>query len=155
MDIKLEGYDRLQQAFMQAPAMVEHDLRAWMERTAAHLTDEITAITPKKTGNLQQSIVPYIVPAGNLGVGAIIATPLNYADPVEFGSKPHDIVPKGKGALHFIFNGIPINVKKVHHPGTKGHFMFKRAFDANKDQIQASFNNMIDHVLFKISTGVA
>lgn len=153
MEITLQGFDRLQRAFMQSPQLVERDLLAWAETTAAHLTDEITSLTPKDTGLLQQSIKPSVVQVGALGVSAVIGTPLSYALPVEFGAKPHDILPKNGKALHFMMRGIPITVKKVHHPGSKGYFMFSRAFEANIKQVQDSFVRMVDRVLAKIAAG--
>jgi hypothetical protein len=153
MEIQLPGFDRLQRAFMQSPQLVERDLLAWADTTTAHLTDEITSLTPKDTGLLQQSIKPSVVQVGALGVSAVIGTPLSYARPVEFGSEPHDILPKNGKALHFMMRGIPITVKKVHHPGSKGYFMFSRAFDANLQQVQDSFVRMVDRVLAKIAAG--
>lgn len=153
VDIKLEGFDRLQRAFHQSPRYVGRELHAWVETTAAHLTDEITALTPKDTGLLQQSIKPSVVQVGALGVSAVIGTPLSYAQPVEFGARPHDILPKNGKALHFMMRGIPITVKKVHHPGSKGYFMFTRAFEANAAQVQDSFGRMVDRVLAKMATG--
>lgn len=155
MEITLQGFDRLQRAFMQAPQLVERDLLAWTETTAAHLTDEITSLTPKDTGLLQQSIKPSVTQVGALGVSAVIGTPLSYALPVEFGAKPHDIVPKNGKALHFMMRGIPITVKKVHHPGSKGYFMFTQAFEANVTQVQDSFVRMVERVIAKIAAGAA
>jgi len=153
MEITLQGFDRLQRAFQQSPQYVGRELHAWVETAAAHLTDEITSLTPKDTGLLQQSIKPSVVQVGALGVSAVIGTPLSYALPVEFGAKPHDILPKSGKALHFMMRGIPITVKKVHHPGSKGYFMFGRAFDANLQQVQDSFVRMVDRVLAKIAAG--
>lgn len=155
MEITLQGFDRLQRAFQQSPQFVGRELHAWVETTAAHLTDEITSLTPKDTGLLQQSIKPSVAQVGALGVNAVISTPLSYALPVETGSRPHDILPKNGKSLHFMMRGIPITVKKVHHPGSKGYFMFQRAFDANLKQVQDSFERMVDRVLAKIATGAA
>lgn len=153
MEITLQGFDRLQRAFQQSPQFVGRELHAWIETTAAHLTDEITSLTPKETGLLQQSIKPSVVQVGPLGVGAIIGTPLNYALPVEFGAKPHDILPKNGKALHFMMRGIPITVKKVHHPGSKGYFMFTQAFEANIKQVQDSFERLVERIIAKLATG--
>ncbi len=153
MDISLPGFDRLASAFAQAPNFVARELHAWVEAISLHLTREITLRTPKKTGLLQQSIKPSIVQVGALGVNAIISTPLNYAIPVELGSEPHDILPKNGNALHFMMRGIPITVKKVHHPGSKGAFMFTKAFAANVTQIQDDFVRFVDHILARVAAG--
>lgn len=155
MEITLQGFDRLQRAFQQSPQFVGRELHAWVETTAAHLTDEITSLTPKDTGLLQQSIKPSVTQVGALGVSAVIGTPLSYALPVEFGAKPHDILPKNGKALHFMMRGIPITVKKVHHPGSKGYFMFTQAFEANIKQVQDSFERFVDRIIAKLATGAA
>lgn len=153
LEIQLQGFERLQKAFIQAPALVAREMLAWMETASGHLIDEITAITPKDTGLLQKSFTANIESAGTLGVSAVIGTPLNYALPVEFGSKPHDILPKNGNALHFMIRGVPVFAKKVHHPGTKGYFMVTRAFEENKTQIQDSFNRMVERVIVAVARG--
>ena len=55
-------------------------------------------------------------------------TAVDYAFPVEFGSRPHIIKPKTKKALRWKDKSTNeyIFAKKVKHPGTKGrHFMLK------------------------------
>lgn len=155
MEITLQGFDRLQRAFQQSPQYVGRELHAWVETTAAHLTDEITALTPKDTGLLQQSIKPSVTQVGALGVSAVIGTPLSYALPVEFGAEPHDILPKNGKALHFMMRGIPMTLKKVKHPGSKGYFMFTQAFEANIKQVQDSFERMVERVIAKLAAGAA
>lgn len=153
MEIRLEGFDRLQRAFMQSPQLVHREIESWMLAQGNHLQREVQRRTPKDTGALQKSIANYIVPAGPLGVEAIITTPLNYAQPVEFGAKPHDISPKNGKFLHFMMRGVPVFARKVHHPGSKGAFMFEKAFNANATQIQQDFIRLVDHILAKIATG--
>lgn len=149
----LIGADRLARAFLQAPNLTERELLKWAETTGAHMTDEITSITPKATGLLQNSVQPYVEQVGRFGVSAVIGTPLSYALPVELGTKPHVIVPKNGKALAFMMRGVPVFAKKVNHPGSKGYFMFTRAFEANINQIFDSFERMLDNVLAKIAAG--
>lgn len=141
MDISLQGFDRLEQAFKHSPELVGRELLAWVETTTAHLTDEITSITPKVTGLLRGSIKPGAVKVGALGVTAIISTPLNYALPVEFGVKRKER--KSKSGKLYI------------HPGMKGYRMFTKAFEANTQQVQDSFTHMVDRVLARIAAGAA
>lgn len=145
--------ERLARAFQQAPDFTQRELLKWGETTGAFLTDETTSITPKDKGLLQQSIQPYVEPVGRFGVSAVVGTSLNYAVPVEVGSKPHDIVPKNGKVLAFMMRGVPVFAKKVHHPGTKGYFMFTRAFEANINQITDSFVRTVDNILAMIAAG--
>lgn len=147
-------FDRLAVAFRMAPDFTRRELFAWMESTSFHMQGEIQHRTPKRDGTLQNSIQPAVKPVGRFGVEAVIGTPLNYAVPVELGSKPHDIVAKNGKALHFMWRGIPIIAKRVRHPGTKGSFMFKRAYEANVAQIERDFESFVDHLFAKITAGV-
>ena len=150
--VELIGWDLVADNWARAPELFEAELRTWAETVSAHLSDEIKAITPKQTGALQDGINPREIEVGPLGVSVLIGTPLDYAVPVELGSKPHDIYPKpGTRALHFIFRGVPVFARKVHHPGTEGYFMFKRALDANREQIQQSFTAMVHRVLASLA----
>lgn len=151
--MSLLGFERLQRAFERAPEFVGHELTVWMTAQGLYLQGEIQKRTPKDTGLLQKSIIAHVEYIGRLGVTSIIGTPLNYALPVEMGSKPHDILPKNGKALHFMMRGIPVFAKKVHHPGSKGAFMFKKSLDANITQIQEDFYRFVDHVLAKIASG--
>jgi len=148
-------FDRLAVAFRMAPDFTRRELFAWMQATGYHMQGEIQQRTPKRDGTLQTSIQTAVKPVGTFGVEAIVGTPLSYAVPVELGSKPHDIVAKNGKALHFIMGGIPIFAKRVRHPGSKGAFMFQKAFDANVAQIEKDFAMFVDHLFAKISAGVA
>lgn len=153
LSMSLLGFERLQRAFERAPDFVGHELTSWVTAQGLHLQGEVQKRTPKDTGLLQKSIISHVEPLGRLGVAAVIGTPLNYAVPVELGSKPHDILPKNGKALHFMMRGIPVFAKKIHHPGSKGAFMFQKSFDANIEQIQADFYNFVDHVIAKMASG--
>lgn len=151
--IGLLGFDRLQRAFHLAPNFTARELESWVTVITLYLQSEVQERTPKRDGTLQQSTISEVKTVGRFGVEGIVGTPLDYAPPVEFGAKPHDIVPKNGKALHFMMRGIPVFAKKVHHPGSKGAFMFTRAFEENLQQIQADFYRFVDHVLAKIATG--
>jgi hypothetical protein len=151
LGIELTGWEQVAANWERAPELFSQELKTWAETTAMHLTDEIKALTPKDTGALQDSIKPIEIDVGPLGVNELIGTALNYAVPVELGSKPHDITPKNGKALSFIFNGVQVFVKKVHHPGTTGYFMFQQALDANRAQIQDSFSATVDGVLTRLA----
>lgn len=146
LGFELEGWDRVAENWHRAPELFQAELSVWAEALSGYMTDEIVKITPRREGYLQESIKPVLVDVSNLGVTVLIGTPLNYAVPVEFGSKPHDITPKSGKALHFVFHGVEIFAKRIHHPGMKGYFMFKDALDANKEQIRQSFNATLDRI---------
>lgn len=55
------------------------------------------------------------------------------AMPQEFGSKPHDIVPKKAGQLMFDEDGKRIAAPIVHHPGNPPHPFMRPAFEQHKE----------------------
>jgi bacteriophage HK97-gp10 putative tail-component len=100
---------------------------ALMRQLAMTAVAEQKRLVPRKTGNLGRSI----------GVGRLtpksaetVATAA-YAAAVEFGTRPHTIVPRRKKALRFApggsgrLSGSPrkggavVFAKRVNHPGTK------------------------------------
>lgn len=93
---------------------------------------EAKLIVPKRTGNLARTIRVGAHTAEFVEVRAGGVSKVGYAAAVEFGSRPHDIVPrnrkvlawggartlggrlrKGASAMHF--------ARRVHHPGSKPH----------------------------------
>ena len=150
----LQGFDKLKRAFMRAPQFVSRELDGWMQATTLHLEREIVLRTPKKEGTLQKSIGSEVQKVGQFGVAGIVSTALNYAEPVEFGSKPHEIKPKPGKYLHFMIRGVPVFTKKpIQHPGSKGAFMFTKALQANINHIEDDFARFVDRVLAKIAAG--
>lgn len=112
---------------MEAIAATEHLMRAVQLETIAGAK----ALVPRKTGFLARSIVP-----GNVdNDSAIIHVNAPYAAAVEFGSKPHVIVPKRARVLAWpasegsrrlsgrarsgTSSGDMVFAGKVNHPGTK------------------------------------
>lgn len=149
----LSGFARLQQAFLRSPGFVSRELESWMQATTLHLQREIFDRTPYKEGTLRKSISSEVERVGQFGVQGIVGTALDYAIPVERGSDPHEIVPKNGKALHFMMRGVPVFARRVHHPGSKGAWMFTKAFEQNIKQIEADFERFVDHVLAKIAAG--
>ena len=114
-----------------------------MKKLALTAVAEQKRLVPRKTGNLGRSI----------GVGRVTDTSAetiagaNYAAAVEFGTKPHIIVPRNRKALRFAagpgsrrLSGSPrsggavVFAKRVRHPGTRAQpFMVPGAQKALKE----------------------
>lgn len=109
-------------ARLRAIGETRADMRALQLDTIA----EAHRLVHRKTGNLQRNIVP-----GELSDDhATVEARTDYAAAVEFGSKPHVIVPKRKKALAWggerrlsgrLRTGSEAThfAKRVNHPGTK------------------------------------
>lgn len=130
----LEGLDSLRKRFA---AITDH--RQLLGRLGLLSVQYAKEAVPRKTGNLGRTIrlgavtedSAQIIAGGLEGVG--------YARVVEFGSRPHDIVPRRKRVLHFVPGGVTgpkgnvrltgtarsgvtgVFAMRVHHPGTKPH----------------------------------
>lgn len=79
---------------------------------------------------------------------AIAGTNVVYAPHIEFGTKPHVIVPKNKKTLAFQIGGTWIFTKKVNHPGFKGSSFMRYAAEKQKQPFQrrmiAALNRLIN-----------
>lgn len=91
------------------------------------------AFTPR-TGHLQRSIQIRFEP-----LKAIISANAEYAAYVEFGTKPHMILPKNRRALKIPKQQGFIFVKKVMHPGSKPYPYFFAEFEKRKDEVKKVF----------------
>ena len=80
---------------------------------------------PVRTGRLRQSI--HIETHGkeyHVVAGSRIAY---YAPYVEFGTRPHIILPRRAKVLRFEVRGQVVYARYVHHPGTKPQYFMRRA----------------------------
>jgi hypothetical protein len=106
------------------------DTRKFLGQLALMAVARAKQLVPRKTGNLGRTIRlgqvtehdAQIVAGGQFGVG--------YAQAVEYGSRPHDIVPRYKQVLAIPIGATRLSgsarsgsgvvfTKRVHHPGTK------------------------------------
>ncbi|MFI6979313.1 HK97-gp10 family putative phage morphogenesis protein [Embleya sp. NPDC050154] len=105
----------------------ERGLRRWigrisdgakdaMTRTGMRMVREAQERCPVDTGRLRSSIRHSTSGSGRSWT-VTVGTNVNYAPHVEFGTRPHIILPKHKRALYW--KGALHPVAVVHHPGTK------------------------------------
>ncbi len=85
-----ESQRLIEAAWAKAPQIVERELRGFMEAATLALKGEAQDKTPTNRGTLRASIGSGVrVIENGLGVEGIVGTSLNYALPVELGTKPH------------------------------------------------------------------
>jgi hypothetical protein len=108
------------------------DTRQYLGTIGLRAVAEAKAIVPRRTGNLGRTIRLGAITPDYVEIVAGGERNVGYAKPVEFGSRPHEIVPvrakalawggartlagglrKGSSATHF--------ARRVRHPGTKPH----------------------------------
>lgn len=95
-----------------------HEIGLLLERN-------IAGFTPVKTGAAKASVQLKRYD----DKGAEVSSSLNYTPILEEGSTSHMIVPRNAKVLAFPAGGGTAFARKVMHPGTKPHHMFKRGTD--------------------------
>jgi hypothetical protein len=100
------------------------------------------AFTPR-TGNLQRSITWYM----NTDTSARIIAQADYAKYVEFGAKPHAILPKRRKALKIPTPDGYIFRKKVSHPGSKPYPFFFANLQDRAKKVAIEFMKALEGVI--------
>ena len=95
-----------------------------------YLKAEMEARVPVRTGRLRQSIA-----VRQTSESVTVGPNTEYAGFVEFGTKPHIILPKKGKALAFMVGGQAVVVKKVNHPGTRAQPYVRPAFESWVDTL--------------------
>ena len=100
---------------------------------------------PRRTGTLKRSITVSNPMLGAEGLTAIIraGAGIKYAPYVEFGTRPHEIRPRRAKVLHWISEGEHVFARRVRHPGTRGQFFMRRAFEDGEKKASEIFNKFL------------
>jgi hypothetical protein len=96
-----------------------------------------------RTGNLQRSITWYM----NTDTSARIIAQADYAKYVEFGTKPHAILPKRRKALKIPTPEGYIFRKKVSHPGSKPYPFFFANLQDRAKRVAIEFIRVLEGVI--------
>lgn len=177
LHLELKGLDKVNKALLEAPEMVREETGHFFDWAVTHLTSEVQDRTPTAEGHLRRSIIgrTEVSAAGMLGV---VGTPLAYAVPVELGTKPHPVSEEGIMAIaawvmHKIPLGQSVSLKtgrplknrgaeeaalgiahaiawKIRRVGSKGHFMFKKALDANESTLARRWSETVDRIVSRL-----
>lgn len=155
VELDMQTVNALEHAWRVAPELVREELTAAMWEAELLLQREVQELTPvgvTSAGGLKGSILarePEVL--GNSVIG-VTGTPVAYAVPVEFGTKPHPVSEAGVTALtdwamhklgytekeaKKVAYGIAWNIR---HHGTPAVGMFHRAFAANQAQVVRMFD---------------
>lgn len=111
IDVKTSSINPLTPQFQEAMKLVVNE-------TTVRLKAELQKNSPVKEGLLQGSWFL----SETSDYRNVISNSREYADYVDKGTQPHDILPKDKKALYW--EGAPHPYRVVHHPGYAGaHFV--------------------------------
>ncbi|MBW8034219.1 MAG: hypothetical protein FVQ79_00700 [Planctomycetes bacterium] len=163
ISIELDGVNEIIDVWKQSPKITTEELlRATTEGTLL-LEREVKDLTPVGVGGaggLRGSIAaqePVVL--GDQVLGAV-GTSLNYALPVELGTKPHfpPVEPLIDWA-HAVL-GVPeseapgvafLIARKISKKGTKGAFMFSRAFNDKRAVIERMYERARDRIVARLA----
>ncbi len=155
----------------QAPRIAHEEMAVSVEEALSLLESQLKdlhAYTPSATGMLRGSVYHQMrgtAISQGLGVAGIVGSPLNYAVPVELGTKPHWIGKKGIDSLEdWVRAKLGIGGKearsvafairnKIATKGTKGAHMFERAFNDKEPQIQQIIAAAIPRIIARLEAG--
>ena len=156
--IEFQGAAQLQAALARAPEVVNEELQRFMAEATMHLRTEVIDRTPAAAGTLRASISTdwQSTVGGMLGV---VGTPQPYAIPVELGTRPH--MPPVQPIQDWVRQKLGLSGKegrsvafaiarKISKVGTKGHFMFRDAFNDNAEEVQRQFDQTVSRIVARI-----
>lgn len=123
-------------------------LRRAMEQSLITVTNDAKANSPYKSGKLRRSIAPRF---HNIMKGEV-STHTPYAAYVEYGTRPHTIVPRRAKVLAFKSGGSMVFARKVNHPGFSGRFYMRRTAQQTAEKIKQIYEKTTDQ-LIKVFVG--
>lgn len=138
---------------------------AALEETLMLLEAEVTRRTPIGAFEvLSKSIAAEPVQQVGGGFKGIVGTPLEYGEPVEYGTKPHwppigPLIPWVIRKLHVKKEDAPgvafLVARKISRSGTKGAYMFENALKENQGRIKDIFERMGYQIATRLEKGEA
>ncbi len=167
--IKIEyvGFEDLQRLWAMASEVVTEEVLRAVTEADALLEHEIKALAPDGASGggasgLKGSIIG-VEQVGDQNVIGMVSASINYAIPVELGTRPHFIGKTGidslvdwvlvkfpgsnEEAARNIAFAIATNIAKR---GTKGSHMFQRGFDMNRQQVMDMFDNAMERIVLRL-----
>lgn len=156
MDLRLtvSGLDTFARNLARAPEIAGQEYARAMQESVLIAEGEIVTRTPvADTGRARGGIHSRVEGAGLALRGIAESAPLDYILPLEEGSVPHEIRPRTKKALAFRVGGALIIRRKVRHPGTKAHWMFRDGTAAATPRVFYRFRAASARVTRRVASG--
>jgi hypothetical protein len=149
----------LQAQLAAAPEVVRQELAAAMAEADQLILREVKERTPHASGLLRGSEIA-VEKVQGFAVQGFVGSPLNYAQPVELGTRPH--FPPVEALMDWVklrfhvtsdsqARGIAFLIaRKISRQGTKGASMFEQAWGAVAPQVSAIFARAADRIAARI-----
>jgi hypothetical protein len=155
MTLEIKGFDELMQRIAgleQGGGPFTAMIESTMQQALDLLEEQIAIRTPVNTGLLRGSIGTFIR-GRPLAIEGIVATPISYGVPVEYGRaagkmppvdaieywvKRKGIAPEGQErSVAFLI------ARAIGRRGTQGAHMFRDGFDASRPRIEQMFDQLL------------
>lgn len=152
-NMRITGLAELQRALENAGKNMPKELKDAMNKSTVKVKNDARKIKAgsfkNQTGNLRRSIFRNVtVTAGDLK--GIVATDQKYSKYVEFGTRPHTILPKRGKYLAFKGSTGIVFARKVNHPGSKPYPFMKPALEDNIKNITNFFDTAIKRIVMSL-----
>lgn len=144
-----------------APQLVREELTRAVTEADLLIAREVAEAAPSGAGGAAglKGSITHVERVVGLGVEGFVFSPLNYARPVELGTRPHfppvdaliDWVKVKFGVDGVQARGIAFAVaRKISVRGTKGAFMFRDTFRRLEPQVRAIFERAQQRILQRL-----
>jgi len=159
MEIDYGGAEQVAAAFAQAPDIAREELLRAVTEADSLLEREVREATPTAHGLLRAGMF-HTEQVSESGVIGVVGSPLNYAEPVELGTRPHfppiepliDWVKVKLGVPEKEARGVAFLVaRKIARSGTKGAFMFSKTLKAQEAAVGAIFHAALARIAERIA----
>ena len=159
IEIDYASVEQVAAVFERAPDIAREELLAAMTEADALLEREVREATPTAHGLLRAGMF-HTEQVSETGVIGVVGSPLNYAEPVELGTRPHfppiapliDWVRVKLGVPEKEARGVAFLVaRKIARSGTKGAFMFTKTLRAQEAAVQAIFHAALERIAERIA----
>lgn len=127
----------------RAAGRVPEELDDEMGELADDIRDTAKAHVPKREGDLKNSIT--VIKHGPLRYS--IGSSLDYAEPIEKGSRPHKITPNEEQVLHFTKpSGEEVFTMEIDHPGHAPNPYLRTAIFRYEEEIEERLGDALERV---------
>lgn len=151
----------------QAPRIVHEEVSRSMSEALMLLERETKENTPVGAHGLLRGSIFSVTHLRGQGVeiSGEVGSPLNYAVPVELGTKPHPISREGQAALRdWVEKKLGVDssrsesvaflvARKIAKHGTKGAKMLQTAFEKNNGQVVGILKSAIPRIAARLQAG--
>ena len=160
IELDIQGVAELARLWEQSEELVREELLRTTTEVDLLLEREVKERTPVGVGaSLRASIFSEERALADNVIGEV-GTPMNYAIPVELGSKPHfppieplkdwvrqklNVPAEEVGQVAFLI------ARKISKQGTKGAHMFRDAFVANRAQVERMYDEAQTRIVNRLS----